>query len=101
MTITLPGSIGPACQALRRPGVGRAFGERPGVGSFRESRQRPHLPVVAARLGQVQMGVTGPRRALPVVASTLTALREHLTCAPPLRENLLGLFRPPILLIPH
>ncbi|WSQ14902.1 transposase [Streptomyces sp. NBC_01231] len=30
MTKTLPGSVGPAHQVFRRPGVGRAFGERPG-----------------------------------------------------------------------
>ncbi|MCX4641528.1 Imm21 family immunity protein [Streptomyces sp. NBC_01446] len=30
MTKTLPASVGPAHQAFRRPGVGRAFSERPG-----------------------------------------------------------------------
>lgn len=74
MTKTLPGSVGPAHQPFRRPGVGRAFGERPGPAvSFRESQHRQHPPEVAARPGQVQMGVTGPPRALSVVASTLTA----------------------------
>jgi hypothetical protein len=42
MTKTLPGSVGPARQVFRRPGAGRAVGERP---------------------GQVQMDVTGPLRA--------------------------------------
>ena len=38
MTKTLPGSAGPAHQPFRRPGVGRAFGGRPGSAvSFRES----------------------------------------------------------------
>ena len=31
MTKTLPGSVGPAHQLFRRPGVSRAFGERPGA----------------------------------------------------------------------
>lgn len=39
MTKRLPGSVGPSHQPFRSPGVGRAFGERP---------------------GQVQMGVRGP-----------------------------------------
>ena len=58
MTKTLPASVGPAHQPFRRPGVGRAFGERPGpAASFRESQHRQHPPEVAAHPGQAQMGV--------------------------------------------
>ena len=41
MTKTLPGSVGPAHQVFRRPGVGRAFGERPGSAVSFQSANGP------------------------------------------------------------
>lgn len=52
MTKTLPGSVGPAHQPIRRPGLVRIFGEGPGQpfpsGNLGTCR---HLPTVAAREG--------------------------------------------------
>lgn len=54
MTNTLPGSAGPAHQPFRRPGVGRAFGERPGAAvSFRVLGFHDPLDAMSGRiLGQ-------------------------------------------------
>ncbi|MFJ3713852.1 NUDIX domain-containing protein [Streptomyces sp. NPDC090053] len=86
MTNTLPGSVGPAHQPFRRPGVGRAFGERPGPAvSFRESQHRQHPPAPASTRQHPPAPASTRRCSLPARGgiepgeTRLVATRRELT----------------------